>query len=194
MSGDVVVTNKLVDVYIEFTQLQDSARAPNWFQAYCTLCDTPASGSEVTVTDWAYDHVMVCENLDPYTDAGKKRERPHPAHRILEELERVAETIRQAKESERQLVAQARRAGCSWSMIGKALGMNRQKAHYKYRDVDGVKPKGSDVLGVSPTGQDVTVREAVAAARARVAADALIPGAETPESITKLAELEYEEG
>lgn len=50
--------------------------------------------------------------------------------------------------------------------------------------------KPGDILGISTiTGEPVTLAEAVAAARLRVAADRLIPGAVTPEHIVKLSQI-----
>ena len=51
-------------------------------------------------------------------------------------------------------------------------------------------PQGSDILGISTmTGQPITLAEAVAAAKARVAADQIL-GDETPEYILRLARLD----
>lgn len=49
----------------------------------------------------------------------------------------------------------------------------------------------SSIIGISAiTGRPVTLAEGVAAAKARVAADALIPDAKTPEAIIELSQIE----
>lgn len=50
--------------------------------------------------------------------------------------------------------------------------------------------KNRTIAGKSPAGRPITLAEGVAAAKARVAADKLIPNAETPPKILQLAEVE----
>ncbi|WP_405137541.1 hypothetical protein [Nocardia sp. NBC_01388] len=54
--------NAAVATYIDFTQLVDSARAPNWFEARCGVCGRSATGSESAVEDWANEHVATCDH------------------------------------------------------------------------------------------------------------------------------------
>ena len=69
-----------------------------------------------------------------------------------------------------------------------------KKLHFDVTTTSGAHknlPDPGSIIGVSTvTGQPVTLAEGIAAARARVAADRLIPDAKTPESIVKLSEIE----
>ncbi|CDZ87490.1 hypothetical protein QM787_22270 [Rhodococcus ruber] len=83
------------------------------------------------------------------------------------------------------------------------LGLRNPKSRGPSNQIDGqirststgepvkVSSGGNTVIGVSSvTGREVTLAEAVAAAKARVAADRLIPDARTPEAIVRLSKIE----
>lgn len=53
----------------------------------------------------------------------------------LAALENITEKAREEADKVPQAVAAARRAGASWAQIGKALGVTRQAAWEKYREL-----------------------------------------------------------
>lgn len=57
--------NAAIAANIDFTQLVDSARAPNWYEARCWICECSTTGSESVVEEWANDHVLTCNADKP---------------------------------------------------------------------------------------------------------------------------------
>lgn len=74
--------------------------------------------------------------------------------RIAARIAAAAATIEQTQRELRRLVVLARQARMSWTSIGEALGVSRQSARERYRDVDPVD--GEHGVSASQLGRRIS--------------------------------------